>query len=111
MAVGSIGWIVRDRATRQALLGQQIRQALHEIKSEYQTGKLSEAMSSTKRAEGLLANGEGNSDLHQQVSQWRADLETVNRLEQIRLDQASLPKKSKELRPTQQRSDSPGIGR
>ncbi len=90
IVVGGAGWMLRDRATRQAILAQQITQALDETKNRYAAGKLTEAMSAVKRAEGLLASGSGSGDgLTEQVRQWRTDLETVNRLEQIRFDEAN----------------------
>ena len=83
----SLGWISRDRATRQAVLNQQVRQAIEETETWYKAGKWTNAMSSVKRAEGFLATG-GNAEQQQQVNQWRSDLETVETLDRIRLDRA-----------------------
>jgi serine/threonine protein kinase/Flp pilus assembly protein TadD len=83
------GWIVRDRATRQAALELQITQALEDAKTWHQSDKLTEAMSAVKRAGGLLASGGCSDELKNRIDQWRADLEIVGRLEQIRLDEAA----------------------
>ena len=87
---GSIGWITRDRAARLAVVNQQITQALKETEALHQAGKLSDAISAVKRAEGLLASG-ASDELKQRVDRWKDDLETVQRLEQIRFDEAAPP--------------------
>ncbi|HEY2883556.1 MAG TPA: protein kinase, partial [Pirellulales bacterium] len=89
---GSIGWVARDRASRAAVLKRQIDEAIKESQISYQSGKLTEAISAVKRADALVIDEVGSAELKQQVDQWQADLQTVNRLEQIRLDQASQPK-------------------
>ena len=73
---------------------QQILQSLKESKAWYESGKLTEATSALKRAEGLVATDRGSgAKLQEQVGQWQSDLETVNRLEQIRFYQATPPDK------------------
>jgi serine/threonine protein kinase/tetratricopeptide (TPR) repeat protein len=86
----SIGWIARDRATRQALLHQQIKQAVEETEACYQSGKLVEALAAIGRADELIVSDSLIDEFVQRARQWRIDLETVKRLERIRLDQ-SLP--------------------
>ena len=93
----SVGWALRDRAIRQSALDQQISQALEETRDLHQFGKLAEAMSAAQRAEGLFAGG-GSEEIRDQIRQWRSDLETVNRLEQIRLDQALINAEQKSPR-------------
>ena len=88
MIVGA-GWMLRDYATRQAILDQKITQALDEAKTWHDSHKLTEAMSAIDRAEGFLASGGGNDALQQEIQQWRNDIATVQRLDQIRLDMAT----------------------
>ena len=108
MVVGVAGWVVRDRAVRHAAIDQQVEQALKESQTWYQSGKLTEAMSAVKRAHGLLASdGSIEKQLQSKVSQWQTDLETVDRMEQIRLDQASLPDKSRDIKPARKQIDPP----
>jgi serine/threonine protein kinase/Flp pilus assembly protein TadD len=105
----SVGWIVRDRATRRTLLDHQIQQAIDETEAAYQSGKLIEATSAIKRAEGLISSGNVSEELQQRSHTWRADLETVNRLEQIRLNQAlpSIAQKSAANDKTEQTAGKP----
>jgi tetratricopeptide (TPR) repeat protein/serine/threonine protein kinase len=86
---GAVGWAVRDRAARQAALEQEVVRALDETEGSYQRGQLPEAMTAVKRAEGLLGTGGASDELQQRVRRWRADLEMVNRLEEIRLLRAA----------------------
>ena len=88
LAIGGLGWALRDRAARQTVLDQQIAHALQEVETFHQSEKPTEAMSAIKRAEGLLASGHSSDELANRVKQWRTDLETVERLDQIRLDEA-----------------------
>ena len=66
---GSVGWIARDRATRQTLLDQQMNQALAESTHWHETGNLPETLSAVKRAEGLLTSGGESNSLRQQINQ------------------------------------------
>jgi serine/threonine protein kinase/Flp pilus assembly protein TadD len=84
----SLGWISRDRAAQQTVLAEQVRLALDEANTWYEAGKLTEALSSVKRAEGLLAGGGGSNRLKRTVSQRRVDLETAQRIDQLRIDRA-----------------------
>ena len=82
--VAGLGWVLRDHATRQNALDQQIAQALEDVGTWHQAGNLSEAVSAITRAEGLLASG-GSNELRTRVASWRADLDSVKRLQEIRL--------------------------
>ena len=92
LVVGGAGWVLRDRATRQAALDQQIASALEESRSQFHAGKLTEAKSALTRAEKLPASGSVSTKLLESIGQWRTDLNTVNRLEQIRFEQAAQAK-------------------
>ncbi|HZL90049.1 MAG TPA: tetratricopeptide repeat protein [Pirellulaceae bacterium] len=81
---GGIGWAVRDRAGRQAAVEQEVNLALKEAGRLQEQGQWPEALSSAKRAEGLLAGG-GSDELRERVRQLRKDVEMVLRLEEIRL--------------------------
>ncbi|MHC4402210.1 MAG: protein kinase domain-containing protein [Planctomycetota bacterium] len=87
-AVGvSTGWAVRDRAARQALLEQQVVQALDDVQESYAQGHVAQALAEAKRAKGLMAATEqGSRDLRERVEQWHVDLKMVVRLEKIRLE-------------------------
>jgi serine/threonine protein kinase/Flp pilus assembly protein TadD len=95
VVAAAMGWVSRDRAARQALLVEQVTMALQESKSRYETRKLAEAMSSVKRAEGLLASGKASDEIQRSVGQWRANLETVRRLEELRLGRGAQHRSSR----------------
>jgi eukaryotic-like serine/threonine-protein kinase len=95
LMVGSVGWMVRDRAAaaeqvardnagRLALLEGRISQALDEAEAHYELDKLPEAISSVKRADALLASDNGvSNEIRQRVDQWRAELTILQRLEDL----------------------------
>jgi serine/threonine-protein kinase len=78
-----VGWAVRDRAARRTAVEQAVKIALKEAEQWQDQSKWPEALSAAKRAEALLAGGEGK--LREPVHQVRKDLEMVLRLEEIRL--------------------------
>jgi tetratricopeptide (TPR) repeat protein len=80
-----VGWAVRDRGVRQALLGQEVAGALKEAETASERGKWSEALAAVKRAGGLLAGGGGSDELQERVRQWGADLDLVARLQDARM--------------------------
>jgi serine/threonine protein kinase/Flp pilus assembly protein TadD len=84
---GSIGWIVRDRAERRAMIEERVKQALSDAGEFQHQGKWVEALEAAKRAEGFLAGG-SSQELEQRVREARKDLEMVLRLEEIRLPHA-----------------------
>jgi tetratricopeptide (TPR) repeat protein/serine/threonine protein kinase len=84
---GSIGWIARDRASRRVVLEREVLGAIEEAGSSYRSGRAPDAMAAVKRAEGLVAGAGVSAGLAQRVHQWRSDLDTVVRLDEIRSDQ------------------------
>jgi eukaryotic-like serine/threonine-protein kinase len=82
---GSIGWIVRDRGVRQARMAGEVGQVLEGVELLAEEGKWPEAMAAARRAEALLASGEGTDELHQQVRAWLAALGVVTEVEELRL--------------------------
>jgi hypothetical protein len=59
LAVGSVGWVVRDRAGRRAALGYEVTRALDEAEAQYLRDAPTEADAAVRQAEGLLASGGG----------------------------------------------------
>ncbi|MBN1852013.1 MAG: protein kinase [Pirellulales bacterium] len=83
----SIGWAARDKAARQALLEQQIIQALEDVQESYTQHRMAQAQAEVKHALGLMAvAGGGNEEISERVKQWHTDLETAIQLEKIRLE-------------------------
>jgi serine/threonine protein kinase len=103
VAVGGIGWAVRDRAAvaeqvardnaaRQEKLEGRISQALEEAEAEYERDNLPEARARIQRIDALLAGDTGVSDeLRHRVDQWRAELAILQRLEDLALDMYGSP--------------------
>ncbi|HEX5105722.1 MAG TPA: tetratricopeptide repeat protein, partial [Pirellulaceae bacterium] len=103
IAVGAVGWAVRDRVARQqaafeeqearqAKLEDEIARALEDVASSYQQDKLPDAMAAMKRAEALLVSGDSREELRQRVRRWRVDLDTVDRLEALYLERYEVKK-------------------
>jgi serine/threonine protein kinase/Flp pilus assembly protein TadD len=82
---GSIGWIMRDRASRheQAIL--EAKSALDDINQLWRDGKWTTALAVTKRAESQLGGLDADPKLRQQFIELRRDLEMGGQLEDIRL--------------------------
>ena len=89
VATGSLGWTVRDRTARRTVVEQQAVLALDDAQAHLDRGAWPEALSSVRRAQGILAGG-GSPRLAQRIAQRRTDLELVARLEEIRLEQATV---------------------
>jgi serine/threonine protein kinase/Flp pilus assembly protein TadD len=89
---GSIGWVVRDRQTRQAVVERKILVALDKAEAAYKKDKLAEAQAAVHQAEGLLASADPRPEVAQRYHQWLADLAMVDRLENIHLEKATAVK-------------------
>jgi serine/threonine protein kinase/tetratricopeptide (TPR) repeat protein len=111
VAVGSLGWMVRDRAAREAQIAQERANREAELKREREArlAKMSsqiesifdevnrlegeqkwpEALSAARRAEAAVAGGEADAETAQRVRQRLKDLEFIDRLEQIRMESAT----------------------
>src|SRR5579884_1205762 len=89
---GCVGWVARDRATRRDSAAKVIEAALKEASDWQEQGRLPEALSAARRANGLLAGVDANTELAQRVGARLADLELLDRLEQIRLTRATAVK-------------------
>ena len=79
-----LGWAIHDRSARQAKVSGQLELILDEVTRLEQAEKWSEALASARRAEPVLAAGEAPPDIQQQARQALADLELVQRLDEIR---------------------------
>ena len=94
---GSVGWIVRDRAARQAKVARDLQAALEESRRFQREGKRPQAQAAAKRAEALLLDGAGEPELAvrvqgllRELAEEEADVRLVARLEEIRLLQAEV---------------------
>ncbi len=81
---GCVGWVVRDRAARQAVTAAQAKEALQEATRLRDQGNWPEALSATKRAQGILATG-AEAELEQRAEELRRDLEMVIQLDDVRI--------------------------
>src|SRR5207237_6466040 len=88
IAVGSVGWVVRDRTSRRTALAREVVRALDEVEAAYKRDALPEADAALRQAEGLLASGGGAAEsLARRVHRWRDDRNMVTRLEDLLLEQ------------------------
>jgi serine/threonine protein kinase/Flp pilus assembly protein TadD len=87
---GSFGWVASDRAARRAEMARVINAALDESASWQEQRRLPEALSSARRAHGLLAGADVDDALCLKIQARLADLELLDRLENIRLDATSV---------------------
>jgi superkiller protein 3 len=89
-----VGWAVRDRAahaedvareraSRQAKVAGQVESILQEVERLERDQKWPEALAAVRRAEAALVGGEGEPRIQERVRQVLADLELVQRLEEI----------------------------
>jgi tetratricopeptide (TPR) repeat protein/serine/threonine protein kinase len=81
---GGIGWIARDRATRQAVMKERVTLALEEARQRQQEGRWGEALAAARRAEALAAAGEGDAETRQQVREVLGDMQMLANLELAR---------------------------
>ena len=89
---GSIGWALRDRETRQAVVERKILLALDKAEAAYKQDKLAEAQAAVHQAEGLLASADPRPEVAERYRQWLADLAMVDQLEKIHLEKAAAVK-------------------
>ena len=94
---GSVGWIVRDRAARQARRTADVQAALKEGQRFQKEGLWPQAQAAARRAEVLLQDGTAEPALAERVksllrdlAEQEADVRLVARLEAIRLRQADV---------------------
>ena len=76
--------LAQERTARQAKVSGQLELILDEVARLEQAEKWSEALVSARRAEPALAAGEAPPEIQERVRQALADLELVQRLDEIR---------------------------
>jgi tetratricopeptide (TPR) repeat protein len=86
LAVGSFGWMLRDRGSRRLLIERQVTHGLDETGDWYKRDKVPEALAVLQQVETLIARSGGSEELRRRVSRWRVDLEMAEELERIRLE-------------------------
>jgi tetratricopeptide (TPR) repeat protein len=84
-AVGGVGWIVRDRAARQAKAAGEVEQFLGRADVLYRDGRLPEALGEAQKAQGLVEAGGLGEESKGRVESWLADLDMAGRLEELAL--------------------------
>lgn len=82
---GLAGWAVRDRAARRAAVEREARLTLQDAERLQGEMRWPEALDAARRAEGILSGSGGGAALRERVRRLRADLETVLRLDEVRL--------------------------
>jgi serine/threonine protein kinase len=85
VVAGSVGWAVRDRASRQAVIEAEVNLALKEAARLQAQRKYAEALSAALRAGAILSDG-GSQELQKRAADLRKDLQMVLRLESIPLE-------------------------
>jgi eukaryotic-like serine/threonine-protein kinase len=86
---GSIGWTLRDEATRRAQAAEKADQALQEARHLQGQARWREARAAVKRAQALLG-GSADAGRQRRVEELLADLTMAESLEDINLDQAAV---------------------
>jgi eukaryotic-like serine/threonine-protein kinase len=89
LAVGSLGWAVRDRAARHVKMAGQVEVILDEVDRLEGEQKWPEALAAARRAEAAVT-GEADAATAQRVRERLRDLEFIDRLEQVRMQRATL---------------------
>jgi serine/threonine-protein kinase len=87
---GSVGWIVRDREARHRQLSDAAERALDDADRSLKERNWPQARASALRAQSLLATGSGDNLLVERAANLLKDLDMVARLEEIRLELATV---------------------
>jgi tetratricopeptide (TPR) repeat protein len=82
LVVGSLGWIVRDRAAREEKMDQEVKRALDEAEDLEREAKWPEALAAVRRAENVLASS-GRREGPHRLHELRGDLAMALRLGEI----------------------------
>ena len=85
IAVGSFGWIVRDRTARQVKVAGQVDLILNEVDQLERQQKWPEALATARRAGAVVTSVDADAATARRVREQLKDLEFVDRLEQIRM--------------------------
>jgi tetratricopeptide (TPR) repeat protein/serine/threonine protein kinase len=94
VAASGIGWAVRDRSAQRAerltRSKTQVELILADVDSLIKEQQWGDALTVARRAEAALAGGEADSTTAERVHETLHDLEFIDRLEQIRMKEATL---------------------
>ncbi len=85
MLAGMLGWVVNDRANRQAAIAAEVKRAFEEVQRLQEQDKLWDALQIARQTHSLLQSGSGENPLQLQVRDRLKDLEMALRLQQIHL--------------------------
>jgi serine/threonine protein kinase/Flp pilus assembly protein TadD len=109
---GSVGWVVRDRAARQAKLASDVQTAQDEAQRFLGEGKLPQAQAAAKRAEALLHDGAADPHLAERVQSLLRELaeeeavgRLIDQLRELRLRQAGVNAKENRFLVNRSRPD------
>jgi eukaryotic-like serine/threonine-protein kinase len=89
--VGGVGWVLSDRASRQARTGFEVDQLLRRAETLYADNKLPEAVAEVQKASGVLGTTGGDESLRRRVQQRLSELETAVKLEEILIEMTEPP--------------------
>jgi serine/threonine protein kinase/tetratricopeptide (TPR) repeat protein len=87
---GALGWVMRDQSARRTATERVVMAALAEADTWRRRQRLPDALSATRRAQGLLTQAGGDAALEVLVQRRLDDLAMLGRLDVIRLNQANL---------------------
>jgi tetratricopeptide (TPR) repeat protein len=94
MLAAGIGWEAHEWASRREKTEEVVTEALKEAASWQKRGQLPEALSAARRAGGLATAGTATQSLHRIVWARVADLELLEKLENVRLEAAFNPERA-----------------
>jgi tetratricopeptide (TPR) repeat protein/serine/threonine protein kinase len=86
---GGVGWMVCDRAARQAKMAGQVELIVTEVERLEREQKWAKALVAARQAEAAVTGGEADAVTARRGRELLEDLEFVNRLEQIRVQKAT----------------------
>jgi len=86
VAVGGVGWAVRDRSARQARVTTQVELILSDTDRLMQEQQWDDALDTVRRAEVALAGGEVDAAVEENIQTALKELEFVERLTEIRME-------------------------
>jgi tetratricopeptide (TPR) repeat protein/tRNA A-37 threonylcarbamoyl transferase component Bud32 len=88
IAAGSIGWVVRDRQTRQAVVERNALLLLDEALSALNADDVTGAQSLLRQSQALLSTIQTASDVAQRIRHLKADLDFLDEFEKIQYQRA-----------------------
>jgi serine/threonine protein kinase/tetratricopeptide (TPR) repeat protein len=86
---GSVGWMARERETRQAKVADQVELILAEVDRLETEQRWPEALAFVRRGEAVVNGGEANPAIEERVRERLKDHEFIDRLERIRMLQTA----------------------